>query len=109
MQQAKKLGFETLRLYTDEEDNVGAIKLYNNFRPVLVVNSKSMCTVHIFFTTKKTSMGYACCYMELVAGLEPATYCNDDFRRKWKNCTGRTVYQTMERLSYSLRTTTLSF
>jgi RimJ/RimL family protein N-acetyltransferase len=31
MQQAKKLGFETLRLYTDEEDNASAIKLYNKF------------------------------------------------------------------------------
>lgn len=31
MDQAKKLGFETLRLYTDEEDNASAIKLYNKF------------------------------------------------------------------------------
>ena len=31
MQQAKKLGFETLRLYTDEEDNACAIKLYEKF------------------------------------------------------------------------------
>ena len=31
MQQARQLGFETLRLYTDEEDNANAIKLYNKF------------------------------------------------------------------------------
>lgn len=31
MQQAKKFGFETLRLYTDEEDNSNAIKLYDKF------------------------------------------------------------------------------
>ena len=31
MQQAKNLGFETLRLYTDEEDNASAIKLYDKF------------------------------------------------------------------------------
>lgn len=31
MQLAKKLGFETLRLYTDEIDNANAVKLYKKF------------------------------------------------------------------------------
>ena len=31
MEQAKNLGFETFRLYTDEEDNSSAINLYNKF------------------------------------------------------------------------------
>jgi len=31
MSKAKELGFETLRLYTDEEDNSNAIKLYQKF------------------------------------------------------------------------------
>lgn len=34
MQQAKNLKFETLRLYTDEQDNATAIKLYNKFNMV---------------------------------------------------------------------------
>ena len=31
MAQAKQLGFETLRLYTDEQDNATAVKLYDKF------------------------------------------------------------------------------
>jgi len=31
IQKAKEMGFETLRLYTDEEDNANAVKLYKKF------------------------------------------------------------------------------
>ena len=37
MEQAKNLGFETFRLYTDEEDNAIAIKLYKKFNMITEV------------------------------------------------------------------------